>query len=66
MYSAFFSSWAVKRDIAERGRDLKGVLQQYHSFVKPSFDTYIHPTMAHADGTFLESHSNSYFTERIG
>jgi uridine kinase len=39
----------VKRDISERGRDVHGVLKQYNRYVKPSFDNYIHPTMAHAD-----------------
>ncbi|CAG7835798.1 unnamed protein product [Allacma fusca] len=39
----------LKRDITERGRDLKGVLTQYNRFVKPSFDLYIAPQMAHAD-----------------
>ncbi|KAJ3318024.1 Uridine-cytidine kinase-like 1 [Boothiomyces sp. JEL0866] len=39
----------LRRDIAERGRDAKGVLQQYNRFVKPSFDEYIFPTMKYAD-----------------
>ncbi|XP_065843098.1 uridine-cytidine kinase-like 1 isoform X2 [Oscarella lobularis] len=39
----------LKRDIAERGRDLEGVLQQYRKFVKPAFDQYIAPTMRSAD-----------------
>lgn len=40
----------VRRDIAERGRDLKGVLAQYNKFVKPAFDDYIlhvSPTQAY-------------------
>ena len=39
----------MKRDISERGRDLNGVLHQYHKFVKPSYDTYIKRTMDYAD-----------------
>ncbi|KAI8911227.1 uridine-cytidine kinase-like 1-like protein [Powellomyces hirtus] len=39
----------LKRDIAERGRDIKGVLHQYQKFVKPAFDEHIHPTMKYAD-----------------
>lgn len=39
----------LKRDITERGRDLEGCLRQYERFVKPAFDHYIAPTMAHAD-----------------
>ena len=39
----------LRRDIAERGRDLHGVIQQYTRFVKPSFDQFIRPTMRRAD-----------------
>ena len=39
----------LKRDIAERGRDLHGVLEQYNKFVKPAFDKYIFPSMNFAD-----------------
>ncbi|KAI9490878.1 uracil phosphoribosyltransferase-domain-containing protein [Zychaea mexicana] len=39
----------LQRDIAERGRDLQGVLQQYTRFVKPAFDDYIQPTVKYAD-----------------
>lgn len=35
-----FNTTVVRRDIAERGRDLDGVLAQYEKFVKPSFDEY--------------------------
>jgi uridine kinase len=49
----------LKRDIAERGRDLHGVLMQYKRFVKPAFDDYISRTMKNADGeasSFLPFH----------
>lgn len=39
----------LRRDITVRGRDLEGVLKQYTNFVKPSFEHYIAPLMAHAD-----------------
>ncbi|XP_015795957.1 uridine-cytidine kinase-like 1 [Tetranychus urticae] len=39
----------LKRDIAERGRDLEGVMKQYNTFVKPSFENFIAPTVIHAD-----------------
>jgi len=39
----------VIRDINERGRTLEGVLKQYETFVKPSFDEYILPTKKYAD-----------------
>lgn len=39
----------LKRDIAERGRELEGVLKQYNKFVKPAMDHWISPTMSQAD-----------------
>ncbi|ORX50264.1 uridine kinase [Piromyces finnis] len=39
----------MKRDIAERGRDIDGVLKQYTRFVKPSFEDYIQPSKKYAD-----------------
>ncbi|KAH9270760.1 hypothetical protein BASA83_007122 [Batrachochytrium salamandrivorans] len=39
----------LRRDIAERGRNVHGVLSQYSRFVKPSFDLFIYPTLRFAD-----------------
>jgi uridine kinase len=39
----------MTRDIAERGRDPKGVIDMYLRFVKPSFDTWVDPVRRHAD-----------------
>lgn len=39
----------LRRDISERGREIEGVLKQYHTFVKPAFDQHIQPTMRLAD-----------------
>ncbi|ORZ16265.1 uridine kinase [Absidia repens] len=39
----------LQRDIAERGRDLHGILDQYSRFVKPSFDDHVQHTVKHAD-----------------
>mmetsp|Transcript_3667 Transcript_3667/g.11878 ORF Transcript_3667/g.11878 Transcript_3667/m.11878 type:complete len:478 (-) Transcript_3667:204-1637(-) len=39
----------IRRDIAERGRDLEGVLNQYLRFVKPSHEDHVRPTMRYAD-----------------
>lgn len=39
----------LKRDITQRGRDIKNVLEQYNRHVKPAFDYYIAPSMIHAD-----------------
>lgn len=39
----------VKRDVAERGFDVNGVLQLYQRFVKPAYDNYVYPTRHNAD-----------------
>lgn len=39
----------LSRDIAERGRDPKGVIDMYLRFVKPSFSTWVEPVRMHAD-----------------
>lgn len=39
----------IRRDVAERGRDVEGVVQQYLRFVKPSYETYVLPSSQHAD-----------------
>jgi uridine kinase len=33
----------VRRDVQERKRSAGGVLKSYTKFVKPSYDTYVHP-----------------------
>ncbi|KAJ3141967.1 Uridine-cytidine kinase-like 1 [Physocladia obscura] len=49
----------LKRDIAERNRDLHGVLTQYKKYVKPAFDDYILPTMKYADVILPNGTENS-------
>ncbi|KAJ7931546.1 armadillo/beta-catenin/plakoglobin [Mycena leptocephala] len=39
----------IKRDVAERGRDVEGILEQYLRFVKPAYDNYVLPSQRHAD-----------------
>ncbi|KAG0371234.1 uracil phosphoribosyltransferase-domain-containing protein [Gamsiella multidivaricata] len=39
----------IKRDVAERGFDVSGVLKLYQRFVKPSYDNYVYPTKKSAD-----------------
>ncbi|RKP26725.1 uracil phosphoribosyltransferase-domain-containing protein [Syncephalis pseudoplumigaleata] len=39
----------MKRDICERSRELRGVIEQYERFVKPMYDQYVHPTIHNAD-----------------
>ncbi|CAG9462345.1 unnamed protein product [Pedinophyceae sp. YPF-701] len=39
----------IQRDIADRGRDVRGVISQYTRFVKPAFDTFVSPSKRYAD-----------------
>lgn len=39
----------IQRDVAMRGRDIAGVIEQYTNFVKPAFDTFVAPSRKHAD-----------------
>jgi uridine kinase len=39
----------IRRDVADRGRTVEGVLDQYARHVKPSFDEFILPTKKYAD-----------------
>ncbi len=39
----------VVRDVEERGRDLRGIIQQYLTTVKPMHYLYVEPTRAKAD-----------------
>ncbi|XP_070006934.1 uridine kinase-like protein 3 isoform X1 [Nicotiana tabacum] len=39
----------IRRDTAEKGRDIATVLDQYSKFVKPAFDDFILPTKKYAD-----------------
>ena len=39
----------IQRDVADRGRDVGGVIEQYTQFVKPMFDQYVAPSRKHAD-----------------
>lgn len=39
----------LKRDIAERGRDMEEVLSRYQTTLKPMHEQFIEPTKAHAD-----------------
>lgn len=39
----------IKRDVEERGRNIEGILLQYHKFVKDAYRNFIAPTMRYAD-----------------
>lgn len=40
---------SLRRDLVERGRTVESVLRQYIKFVKPGFEQFVEPSMAHAD-----------------
>ena len=39
----------LRRDVAERGRDPLGVLDQYEQTVRPMHETFVQPSSVHAD-----------------
>jgi uridine kinase len=39
----------IQRDVAERGRDVGGVIDQYLRSVKPAYDNFVLPSSRHAD-----------------
>lgn len=39
----------VRRDVAERGRDIEDIIRQYLTTVKPMHNAYVEPTKAYAD-----------------
>lgn len=39
----------VRRDVAERGRDIEDIIHQYLTTVKPMHNAYVEPTKAYAD-----------------
>ena len=39
----------IYRDIIDRGREMKTVINRYHKFVKPAFEIFIKPTRKFAD-----------------
>lgn len=49
----------IYRDIIFRGRKMADVLDRYHKFVKPAFNTYIKPTKAFADIIIPRGGSNT-------
>lgn len=40
---------SIQRDVAVRGRDVEGVIEQYTRFVKPAFDQFVAPSRKYAD-----------------
>jgi len=55
----------IKRDIAERGRDLDGVLAQYQKTVKPSYQLFCEPTAQLADIVIPNGRENTVGIELL-
>ena len=55
----------IKRDMADRGRDLDGILEQYQRFVKPATETFVEPTKAFADIIVPRGIENSVAIEML-
>eukprot|EP00933_Yihiella_yeosuensis_P081920 TRINITY_DN95610_c0_g1_i1.p1 TRINITY_DN95610_c0_g1~~TRINITY_DN95610_c0_g1_i1.p1 ORF type:complete len:300 (-),score=51.22 TRINITY_DN95610_c0_g1_i1:255-1154(-) len=49
----------LKRDVAERGRDMKSVISQYESTVKPMHNQFVEPSKQFADLVLLEGVNNA-------
>ena len=48
-WKSCLSRCRIQRDVSVRGRDVAGVLKQYTTFVKPSYETFVAPSRRHAD-----------------
>lgn len=48
----------IKRDIEERGRNFKQVIEHYETWVKPMYHTFIEPTKRYADLIVPQGGSN--------
>jgi len=55
----------IKRDIAERGRTLDGVIAQYQKTVKPSYQLFCEPTAQHADIVIPNGRENTVGIELL-
>ena len=55
----------IYRDIIDRGREMKTVIDRYHKFVKPAFEKYIGPTRKHADIIIPRGAANSLALDLI-
>ena len=55
----------IYRDIISRGRKMKDVIDRYHKFVKPAYNSYIKPTKAFADIIIPRGGSNTIAIDLI-
>jgi len=55
----------ILRDMAERGRDVGGIIMQYLNTVKPSFENFTQPTKKYADIIIPNDNENTVAIELI-
>ena len=55
----------IYRDIISRGRKMETVIERYHKFVKPAYNTYIRPTKKYADIIIPRGGSNTIAIDLI-
>ena len=55
----------IYRDIISRGRKMKDVIERYHKFVKPAYNSFIKPTKAFADIIIPRGGSNTIAIDLI-
>lgn len=55
----------IRRDVAERGRTVDQVVQQYLASVRPMHERYVEPTRAHADLVVSNDGPIADATERV-
>lgn len=55
----------VARDTVERGRDVAGVISQYHRTVKPGFEAHVLPSSRYADLSFPWQQTNHLIAEAL-
>ena len=55
----------LRRDVAERGRTIESIIEQYLTTVRPSHDQFIEPSKRHADVIFPEGGMNEAAVEML-
>jgi uridine kinase len=55
----------IYRDIISRGRKMETVIERYHKFVKPAYNTFIKPTKKYADIIIPRGGSNTIAIDLI-
>ncbi len=55
----------LRRDVAERGRTIENIIEQYLDTVRPSHEQFIEPSKRHADVIFPEGGMNEAAVEML-